>query len=550
MVKRNKYMIVGILIIIAIVLGVIGFNKKEYNNEEVIERQVVEKHTLYLKINPLVKILYEETYKTCNNEICGDIESKVQELSLLNNDAEKIYNEINIIDLDIYASISKLINVARENNIDVTNVTLTYDSLHFNKEKISAKDSVNISGGYSKTIDESALMDNKIQYTVSFNSNGGSTVIEQSVFEGDKATEPINPVRDGYKFIEWQLGNSKYDFEQVVINNLELIAKWEEIVLNNQNSVNTSNEHSHQNNTTNSNSNSSQNTSSNSEVEQNKDNNNNNNNVTEENNTVYTVTFNSNGGSTVKSQNVKNGQKVIEPDAPTKNGYKFIEWQLNGIPYYFDENIVTSDLTLTAFWLPDTRITEKPTNILFTNGFFEQNGFDDKRYNFGGAPYELYIKWNAVKNADNYIVLFSTTLNGTYEKVGSTSEPQTVIKLKDSDGYYIIRASKSYSSSGEYMDSEPLFVPGKFTSNISTTSFCNNDDLVETHVSNAQNLNYIFFKHPVSYNTYIDVYYKGNADNENIVTSAHCVLRPLSLASYKKSSYYLIYSTNLIEINF
>ena len=62
-----------------------------------------------------------------------------------------------------------------------------------------------------------------------------------------------------------------------------------------------------------------------------------------------TVTFNSNGGSDVAPQEVPNGGTATEPSAPTKAGYTFVKWQLNGVDYHFTET-VTEDITLTAVW--------------------------------------------------------------------------------------------------------------------------------------------------------------------------------------------------------
>ena len=42
--------------------------------------------------------------------------------------------------------------------------------------------------------------------------------------------------------------------------------------------------------------------------------------------TEYTVTFNSQEGSAVSAQKVKEGEKVKEPTAPTREGYTFKGW--------------------------------------------------------------------------------------------------------------------------------------------------------------------------------------------------------------------------------
>lgn len=61
------------------------------------------------------------------------------------------------------------------------------------------------------------------------------------------------------------------------------------------------------------------------------------------------MAFNSNGGSSVKSQTVKEGKKARKPKNPTKEGYVFDEWQLDGVAYDFNTP-VTEDITLDAVW--------------------------------------------------------------------------------------------------------------------------------------------------------------------------------------------------------
>ena len=63
----------------------------------------------------------------------------------------------------------------------------------------------------------------------------------------------------------------------------------------------------------------------------------------------YTVIFNSDGGSAVSNQIVKNGDTVSQPADPTKDGYTFLGW------YYGDEqwnfsNPISGNITLNAKW--------------------------------------------------------------------------------------------------------------------------------------------------------------------------------------------------------
>lgn len=133
-------------------------------------------------------------------------------------------------------------------------------------------------------------------YTVTFNSNGGSTVKSAKVNEGGYVNCPTPPTRDGYIFLGWYLGDSEYNFYTKVFDNITLTAKWEKVPEN-----------------------------------------------------TYVVTFDSNGGSAVKSQKVVDGKAVSIPTNPTRKGYNFVEWQLNGETYDFT-TVVKGNITLKAVW--------------------------------------------------------------------------------------------------------------------------------------------------------------------------------------------------------
>ena len=67
---------------------------------------------------------------------------------------------------------------------------------------------------------------------------------------------------------------------------------------------------------------------------------------------TFTVTFNSDGGSAVDAQTIDEGESAIKPTDPTKVGYTFGGWTLNGNAYDF-ATPVTSDIELVAVWTKD-----------------------------------------------------------------------------------------------------------------------------------------------------------------------------------------------------
>lgn len=63
----------------------------------------------------------------------------------------------------------------------------------------------------------------------------------------------------------------------------------------------------------------------------------------------YTVNYDTGGGSSVNSEQVREGRTPSYPQAPIKSGYYFKGWYLNNSEYKFDKP-VTSNITITAKW--------------------------------------------------------------------------------------------------------------------------------------------------------------------------------------------------------
>ena len=149
------------------------------------------------------------------------------------------------------------------------------------------------------------------QYTVKFDSNGGTEVEKQVVRVGDKAVEPETPVREGYKFIEWQLEGEKFDFDTSIKKNIVLVAQWQK--------------------------------------------------VTDAAEIFYHITFDSKGGSKVEEQYIAVGETIVKPTDPVKEGYTFKGWYYNDTKYDFDKK-VSQDMTLTAKWKEKSSNKDKEDN--------------------------------------------------------------------------------------------------------------------------------------------------------------------------------------------
>jgi len=70
--------------------------------------------------------------------------------------------------------------------------------------------------------------------TVTFDTNGGSSVDSQSVTSGGTATAPLNPTKSRYKFLNWctdQACTSTFSFSTPITADITLYAKWIDILM-------------------------------------------------------------------------------------------------------------------------------------------------------------------------------------------------------------------------------------------------------------------------------------------------------------------------------
>lgn len=93
-------------------------------------------------------------------------------------------------------------------------------------------------GAYIKTIKLNRVnIPADTKYTVTFNSNGGSTVESAQVIAYGKVTKPADPTRDGYTFNKWHKDETclqEFDFEtDTITSDTTLYAKWKSNSVNN-----------------------------------------------------------------------------------------------------------------------------------------------------------------------------------------------------------------------------------------------------------------------------------------------------------------------------
>ena len=97
-------------------------------------------------------------------------------------------------------------------------VNWTYNNLEFDFNK-TINENIVLVANYNKVTDEPIV-------EITFDSAGGSEVKKIELVKGTTINEPVSPVKQGYTFEGWYLEETKFDFTQVINDNITLIAKW------------------------------------------------------------------------------------------------------------------------------------------------------------------------------------------------------------------------------------------------------------------------------------------------------------------------------------
>ena len=234
--------------------------------------------------------------------------------------------------------------------------------------------------------------DDKEIYIVDFDSNGGTRVASQKVEEGDRVSRPSNPTRDCYDFVGWYTDASltkKYNFSTPVTRDMTLYAKWKD------------------------------------------------NGTCKE---TYRVKFDSNGGTSVATQRVDEGNRATEPRDPRRSGYTFLGWYLNGRKFSFNTRIY-EDITLEAKWEKDEvkyNTYCKIENDTYYSVSYVSDNKDTWNYSWNVRFYNL----DNVKNLRVTEVGHLTTLS-MYNKVYNVQYDKGMVMVGGDDRYSVAVTSGS-----------------------------------------------------------------------------------------------------------
>lgn len=104
-----------------------------------------------------------------------------------------------------------------------------YDFLGWSVKAVPAENDKLLKAGDTVTVDGDVVFTAQWklkEYTVSFDSKGGTKVDSQIVEHGSTATKPGNPHRNDYTFKGWYLDGKKFDFSTPIIGDITLVARW------------------------------------------------------------------------------------------------------------------------------------------------------------------------------------------------------------------------------------------------------------------------------------------------------------------------------------
>ena len=128
-------------------------------------------------------------------------------------------------------------------------------------------------------------------YNITFVIDGKTD--KTTVKENEMITKPKDPIKENYLFLGWYVGDELYDFNSKVTKDIILTAKFE---LN-----------------------------------------------------QVTITYDLDGGFGLAIETIPKYTTLSIPEPPTKIGYKFVKWTLNGKDFSFSTKI-SEDITLKAIW--------------------------------------------------------------------------------------------------------------------------------------------------------------------------------------------------------
>ena len=253
--SRNFWLIMIVSIFVIIAFAILIYNiYKDSNEKEYVEKEYVVsiinnskwEANLYLKEN------YYECWRPFERYICSDKTHEIARIEFKDKDLEEIYQDINFKGLSLEDALIQYFNIENEDRTTIdANIFFMYNLDKEAEENILNsidKEKVKIKFFYQELI--LTANDNINYYTITFDTDGGTSIDSIVVANNDTLEKPTSPTKEGYTFLYWELDGEEYDFTTKVTSDITLTAVWKEnkTSSNNDSSNNTTNNQNDTNN--------------------------------------------------------------------------------------------------------------------------------------------------------------------------------------------------------------------------------------------------------------------------------------------------------------
>ena len=174
---------------------------------------------------------------------------------------------------------------------------------------------------------------------------------------------------------------------------------------------------------------------------------------------TYNVSFNVDGGSTIATQTINSGNKIVKPVNPTKAGYTFVNWYLDSVLFDFNTQIKDNLILDAVYELNNFNITISGYNnpVTYPNNVNLTASNDAL---VGDMSYE-WFKGNVLVSESNSLTLTEVDDSGTYTVYVTLTDDSNTLTLNKQITVSILPEEVLVTATGElsktYGDNEPNY---------------------------------------------------------------------------------------------
>jgi uncharacterized repeat protein (TIGR02543 family) len=217
-------------------------------------------------------------------------------------------------------------------------------------------------------------------FVITFDTNGGDSLPVKQVFQNSSMPALPTPTRQYFEFEGWYADEAlQEEIPQTVTSDITLYARWLKL---------------------------------------------------------FTVSFNSQGGTAVESQIVIEGLYATQPSLPAREGYEFINWLYQDTIFDFENTPITENIELTAQW-------QSISTFLYISGLYE--GGNIKK--FTTNDYSLDSQTGVIRQT-TATVINSMVSDDNYLYASQVSGDSGILKFDITNMQLVSRTPIGFSTAG------------------------------------------------------------------------------------------------------